>query len=429
MNRRILVVFFSLAAVVSSAFAEPVTTLPSTTIPVPDDALPPQILAKTAAVVSPPAVPGLAWEAPARPLCERAWAEGEYLLWWTRPSSPPPLISTSPAGTPIDHAGVPGTAGVAALFGGAALNDEARSGLRFTFGGWIDDEHTLGVEAQVFFLEGKTARFAASSSGSPILARPFIDATTGAAASERVAFPGDVTGGIAAADSTDGPWGFGFLFRDRLTCCPCGPCRLDLLAGYRYLHFADRIGVDEDLSSVNANNANNIAPGTRIAVSDRFGAKNDFNGFDVGLEGEIRRGRVALIVLSKMAVGYTHQSIDINGGTTVTVPGGAPVHSAGGLLALSSNIGHYSRDEVSVVPEVGVKVGYMASPHVRLTLGYSYLYWSNTVRAGDAIDLRVNPNLLPPAATPVAGPLRPAVVFQNSNWWAQGLDFGVEYRY
>ena len=46
-------------------------------------------------------------------------------------------------------------------------------------------------------------------------------------------------------------------------------------------------------------------------------------------------------------------------------------------MALPSNIGHYSRDQFSVVPEVGLNVGYQLTRHVSLSAGYTCIYWSN----------------------------------------------------
>jgi hypothetical protein len=60
---------------------------------------------------------------------------------------------------------------------------------------------------------------------------------------------------------------------------------------------------------------------------------------------------------------------------------------------------------LGVVPEVGVKVGYQVTPHLRAQVGYDFLYWSDVVRPGSQIDPLINTNLIPPA-TP-GGPGRP----------------------
>jgi hypothetical protein len=50
------------------------------------------------------------------------------------------------------------------------------------------------------------------------------------------------------------------------------------------------------------------------------------------------------------------------------------------------------------------------------------------VRAADQIDLNVNPNLLPPAVDP-PGQLSPTFAFHKTDFWAQGLSVGLDYRW
>jgi hypothetical protein len=357
----------------------------------------------------------------------RFYGEGEYLLWWMRGAALPPLVTASPPGTPISRAGSLASPGTVTIFGQSTVNDDARSGMRFTLGGWVDCDRTLGVEGNFLLLEAKASRFAASSSGSPILGRPFIDATTGRTDAERVAFPGDLAGSVDASVTTDGLIGAGALLRKNL-CCDCW-FRLDALGGYRFLRFADRLAVREDLASINPASPVFIVPGTQIQVGDAFGAKNEFNGFDMGLDARFDRGPWGVDLLAKVALGDNHQAVDIAGATTVVVPGTPPFTSSGGLLALATNSGHHSRNQFSAVPEVDLSVGYQITPRLRASIGYTFLYWSDVARAGDQVDLAVNPNLLPNSSTPPTGPQRPAFDFQRTSLWAQGIDLGLEFRY
>ena len=112
------------------------------------------------------------------------------------------------------------------------------------------------------------------------------------------------------------------------------------------------------------------------------------------------RGQFSLDLLMRMAIGSTHQSVLIDGSTTIS---GSSVSTAitsqdatGGLLAQRTNIGEYTRNRFAVVPELGVTLGYAMTPQWRATLGYTFLYWSSVVRPGDQIDRNVNPNLFPP---------------------------------
>src|SRR5262245_44853218 len=52
----------------------------------------------------------------------RVWLEAEALLWWMRGADLPPLVTTSPPGTPLTRAGVLGSPGTEVLFGGNQVN-------------------------------------------------------------------------------------------------------------------------------------------------------------------------------------------------------------------------------------------------------------------------------------------------------------------
>ena len=181
----------------------------------------------------------------------------------------------------------------------------------------------------------------------------------------------------------------------------------------------------EDLTSNDTNN-----PGT-FDIFDRFETRNQFTGFDVGWTYRRTRGFWTLESVLRMAVGNTKQSVRINGSTTITDPTANPITTthAGGLLAQPSNIGSYTQNEFSIVPEFGAKVGYQLTDHLKATLGYTFIYWSNVVRPGDQISTDVNPNQLPPRGTTVVGIGRPNFDFDTTDYWVQGLSFGGEYRW
>jgi hypothetical protein len=339
----------------------------------------------------------------------------------------PPLITASPAGTPAAQAGLLGTPGTVILFGGDQVNDDARSGGRFTLGAWLNDCQTFGVEGDFFMLSSKGTSFAASSAGSPILARPFFDATTGRPNSELIAFPGLLAGSVFADTGSTGLLGADALLRCNV-CCGCN-YRLDVVGGYRYLRLSDHLGIDEGLVSTSPANPNIVPQGTTIALADQFDTRNEFHGFDFGFKGELRRGPWVLRGLAQMAVGDNHEVVNINGATTVTVPGFPPVTSVGGLLALPSNIGHFSKDRVDVIPEFGARLGYQVTPHLQAFAGYTFLYWGDVVRAGNESDLVVNTNLLPGSGAPATGPRRPTALLNGSSFWAQGIDLGLEFQF
>jgi hypothetical protein len=357
----------------------------------------------------------------------RFWVNSEALLWWMKGASLPALVTTSPAGTPQSQAGVLGADNTAVLFGNSTVNNNVQGGWRINAGFWLDQNRRWGIEGSYFLLSTQATDFSAASNsnGAPILTRPFFDSATGQNSSQIVSFPGLSNGFISASAVTTGLTGAGALLRANL-CCGC--CyRIDWLGGYRYLNFSDRLGINETITSTSS--ANFVVPGTTLVIGDRFATRNMFNGFDTGLSAQFQRGSWAVEGWSKIAVGANQRVLDINGSTTVTVPGTPSVTNTGGLMALSSNIGHYSSDHVAVIPEFGMRLYYQITPWLRANAGYTFLLWPQTIRAGDAIDTAVNPGLLPPPHPLVSGPIHPLVTNTTTTFWAQGISAGLELRY
>ena len=63
------------------------------------------------------------YKAPPPPLSGGFWIGAEYLLWSAKGDKLPPLVTTSPAGTPAPLAGVLGAPGTSVLFGDESVND------------------------------------------------------------------------------------------------------------------------------------------------------------------------------------------------------------------------------------------------------------------------------------------------------------------
>ncbi len=353
----------------------------------------------------------------------RVWVDAEYLLWWTKGSPLPPLLTTSPPGTPITSAGVLGASGTTILFGDERVNTGARSGGRFTAGAWLNEGHTTGIEASFFFLGDETSHFTAVSDGSVILARPFIDFNPtspffGQANTVLVAFPGLVRGSFDAT-TTSRLLGAEVYLRQALWCGCC--CRLDTLLGYRYLRLREGLNISE---TEIATGAGNPLSGVPFVVNEGFDTNNNFHGGEFGLIGEVQRGRWFVRAVAKLGLGTTSQTVRIQGFTQVD--GAAP--EAGGILALPSNIGEHHSSHFSVVPELGANLGLVVTPNVRVYTGYSFLYWTQVARPGDQIDLRLNTSQ-PPLGAGLIGPAVPAFNVRDSGFWAQGLNFGLEFRF
>ena len=77
----------------------------------------------------------------------------------------------------------------------------------------------------------------------------------------------------------------------------------------------------------------------------------------------------------------------------------------------------------------GRAIAYQVTRRLHLRCGYDFLFWPSVYRAGDQIDMTINPYLLPPPVTPLPGPLRPAPRLHQTSFWAQGVSLGLEYRF
>jgi hypothetical protein len=378
--------------------------------------------------------------------CENAWCgphfwiRAEYLLWMIKHAGTPPLVSSGPQAS----LGALSQPGAFALFGGA-LDHEDFNGGRFTIGAWLDPNECWGIEGSGFFLGQRSVTFAAASGGDPVLARPIISAFTGAEGVEQVANLQEVINGIgvlpvAGSIRIDAPsqlWGAEL---NGLYNVHRGDFwRMNAFGGFRYLDLREALNITEDIV------AQPVAPfpagvpfpppspaGTEFIVRDSFATRNQFYGGQLGLRNEWSWNRWQLDLTGKVAVGDTHQIVDINGNTTITVPGMAPVTANGGLLALPTNIGHYNRNRLTVVPELNLNLGYQITDHWRVYIGYDLMYWSSVVRPGEQIDRVVNVTQVPSLGGgpgTLVGPARPTFFFHGSDFWAQGANVGVEFRY
>jgi hypothetical protein len=358
----------------------------------------------------------------------RWYASAEYLLWWTKGDRTPPLVTTGSIG-----AANPGgfdDPSQRTLFGGnSQFGDRARSGARFGLGFWFTDDHSLGLEDNYFFLGRQTENFSAFSiGGSPILARPILR-PGGASAVELISNPERGTfpnpGFLPGADGSVGIshhsslWGNELNLRSNLWCGCNG--YVDLIGGFRTLALDEGLGITEVVvSRAQDPNFNAAFPnngfGTVRGLTDSFEARNRFYGGQLGLVGEYRMERWSLGGSFKLGLGSTQQIVDIQGSTMAN-----GVVTGPGLLAGPLNSGRHTHDSVSFVPEIGLTLGYNFTDNLRGYVGYNFLYWTRVARPGDQID---------PTVSPPNGPTtNPMFIWHQSNFWAQGINFGLEYRF
>jgi hypothetical protein len=342
----------------------------------------------------------------------------EYLLWFSRGRNVPPLVTTSLAGTPQSDAGVLGLATTSVLYGNDPIGTDIRNGGRITVSHLFRDEITWG-DVRFWGVEDSSETFFITGNQVPILAIPFYNTVVDAEDALLLEYPG-VTGGgsTRVLSKNDLIGGDAWLRRNWWSDC-CG--KLDILAGYQFTRLDDSITMLSSTTQLTGAGA-----GTQFDILDAFRTQNEFHGASVGFLAEARRGVLTLEVLGKIALGNMRQQVTIDGSTVATNGGGSTV-SAGGLFAEPTNMGTYERNRIAFSPELNVNLIYNINPNWRLIGGYSFIYWSNVVLAGNQIDRVINASQI--GGGPLVGPARPAFSFARTDFWVQGLNFGAEYRW
>ncbi len=355
----------------------------------------------------------------------RFWISTEYLLWKADGMDVPPLVTTSPPGTPRDQAAVLGEPGTTILFGGRGVNDDAISGFRLASGFWINPHRTFAIESEFFRLGQQVSRYQNGSDGSIILGRPVFDTLEGRETAQLISYPDLVAGSVYVEAKSNFQ---SAIINGRAALCPvhgqgcnCGQGnRVDWLVGYRYLELTDGLTTRENLTSLLPD-----APGT-IKLSDRFNTSNQFNGLQLGVMHRATYHRAWLESMLRVALGGNRQTVGIFGNSEFNENGVTDFVDAG-LLTQPSNIGHWRRNEFVMVPEIGMKLGMRLTKCFHSTIGFTALYFPNVVRAGDQVDRDLNPSWL--SDDDFVGAPRPRVTFITTDFWAYGLTLGGELRF
>jgi hypothetical protein len=351
------------------------------------------------------------------------YIEGDYLLWWLNGDSAPPLVTTSTPGTPRLQAGILGQPGTSVLFGGDDLADDAHSGARIVLGRWITTDARL--EGEWFDLGEVSSEFSESSTGTPILARPFFNVTTGFQDAYLVAFPGIREGSISASADSRLMGGSINIVQNWTWGCYGADAHWNLAVGLRYLRLEEGISISDSLTSIEQGGP--VAPGTRFTTADDFDTTNDFFGLNLGIRGKWQWNCWDLSCAGNLGLGKTYRKVTIAGSSTTTTPAGATTDFTGGLLAMPTNIGTYQNSQFGIVPQIQLKLAYCITRNVRIIAGYDAMFWSSVARPGDQIDTSVNTSQA--SGQPLVGQSAPNFRFNESVLWVQGVSLGGEWRF
>ncbi|HLA86103.1 MAG TPA: BBP7 family outer membrane beta-barrel protein [Thermoguttaceae bacterium] len=327
------------------------------------------------------------------------WGRAEYLGWWTSGMHLPALVTTSTTGLPtLDNANT------SVLLGDGEVNSEGRSGGRFALGMWLDPCATRGVEFTYFRLATERASFYADDEQYTRLGRPFFNIDEGVADAHLISYPDTAAGWVAAEIETQFQ-GAEVLYRRATKRCPAS--QVDFLIGWRWLQLKDNLFINEQIVD---------GEGT-LSLYDRFDTKNNFNGIEFGFDWTRPLSCYwTFEAVGKLALGSTHSVITTDGSQSGAIDQG--------LLALDSNSGVHKRASLSSVAEIGLSLKRRFCCGLEATFGYTFVYWSDVMRAGDQVDLDLDLRQVPTGTA-----THPGVPMDSTDFWAQGLHFGLEYPF
>ena len=349
--------------------------------------------------------------------CISIYGNVEYMLWWDNATELPVLVNSSPAGTDPSNVGVVGFS--TPLIGGSDLDDDSIFGYRFTLGTWLGNG-TTALVGQYFTTDEQDVNFQTDSIANPLLGKPFFDVLNDTESSVRLGLTDEFTGSVNVDWRTETS-GYGVHLRQLYRCQH--NYRLDFIYGYRQLSMDETLTINSSQTDIDPGSLFN---GTQTDQNDFFDVENEFHGFDFGIMGHSVDGAMTLDFVAKVALGTVNHEVTIDGSSVATPAVGAPTTITGGLLTQTSNIGTYELDEFAVVPEFTATLGYQVTDCVDFTVGYTFLYINRVARASSVVDRSVN---LSRTTGVLTGEARPSPEIHDVEYWLQGVNFGLNFRF
>ena len=302
------------------------------------------------------------------------------------------------------------------------------SGVQVDLGVNLNDRLYLEGSVMYFGPQHTTAFYGSDANGSPFIGRPVFNTLFGQDRSYLTSSPGLVSG-TTSVESRLQLYSIEAHARYQVNLTPY--LNMDLLLGYRYMRLDEDLNITDNLVPIAGSITflgNSITAPNTVSDADHFSTTNRFNGVNMGTRFRWQSGFdwLAFTGYGKFAVGATQQTVDIQG-TSAT----GSLVTNGGILALSSNIGTHERTVFGAIPEGGASFVLNLTRGVRFHAGYSATYWNNVVRAGDQIDHRINPALVPTDVNFGSGNpgANPAFTFRSRALWLNTLNFGLDFYY
>jgi hypothetical protein len=379
----------------------------------------------------------------------RYWIGADYLFWMPKSMNVDyPLVTTSAA---LDL-GVVGRTTTASI----GPNDQDISfdyanGVRGFAGLAVDGSGEIGLEAGGFYVKTASRQYDYGSNafGLPVLAVPFVDVVANTPATYIVAFPGVNTGTINIHAETR-IWGVEGSMVYNLYQSQGGPGGLTLLAGPRFLQLREQYQFNTSSQTFGVPPAggalgSSYFPGGdglfagsffgaglapyNVTTTDSVKTTNNFYGGQVGFRGDIGFGSYFINLTGKFGVGYMRQWIELEGNSTLTTAGVTSTQP-GGLYNQAQDLFRHRRDQVALLGEGGVNLGYQIGSFLKIQGGYTFLWVNNVLRPTNSTPSYLVPNLVPtsPTYTGISGGTGPAraITTTDTDYHIHGFNLGVE---
>ncbi len=157
---------------------------------------------------------------------------------------------------------------------------------------------------------------------------------------------------------------------------------------------------------------------------DEFHTRNGFFGGDAGLMVKSNFGRFTADLSARCAIGVNYTSTTVLGSNNA--PAGLALGGVGGntqVYTNDSNIGYRECGYFSVIPEFDGNLTYHVTNRLSVRVGYTFIAWTNVLRAGD----QINPTLAPVAVGGVhTAPVYPAL---TNTFIIHGINFGATWSF
>lgn len=345
----------------------------------------------------------------------RAWFSAEYLYACVQASPiSVPLITQNKNPAAFGFINEPGTR---IIFGsGSSRNSftlNAINGGRITIGGWIDDGYRYGMEGNIFSLPKTKSTFSATSVNSdiPIINIPFLSTTKG----ENVLvnrLPNKVT-------VSDKLQTYGYELNGLYHLKHSNRLPLVFIAGFRYLNINEDFRLNDALFNAPA------FPNSIANINDNFYTKNQFYGFQMGVNSQYTCANIIWDVTAKIAIGDNYQKLKIQGQTNVD---NKIILQPIGLFSETTNTGTFRDNQIAFMPEFKAKLAYQINKVIRPFISYDFIYINKVIRPGKQIDRKINQsqNALLGGTGVLSGQASPTVNIKNNSMWMQMLSAGVE---